>query len=251
MTSNAPNRQDKNVGNYGDILKHAALVQLAHYLASCPRTLSYYYIDTHTYLHHAKLANLDWFKQISWLEHRYPQYVRYRNAEQSWLDRGEYLCSVGLVTQLCPHAVFYCYEHRPDTQTRLRLQLDAAKLKSESVGGQFNADVWLNGVRHQLSQQSLVLMLVDPFQMTNEQVSLTERFLSKLEQSKSQYICVLFDYQQAERVKWNLHTRLNADCMTIDFQPFHLACVFSATLSDAVVRELTPLGWKIHEPRPQ
>ena len=51
------NKQEKNVGNIGDILKHAYLVQAASSLVhSDPAPISFLWIDTHTFLLHHTCA---------------------------------------------------------------------------------------------------------------------------------------------------------------------------------------------------
>ncbi|MBK6520004.1 MAG: hypothetical protein IPG04_39205 [Polyangiaceae bacterium] len=91
------NRQHGHVGNLGDVTKHAALVELAAMLAE--RFASVSFVDTHTFLLHAPLANAElWRREADNRLAKQPAYARYFDLERAYLERtGEYRCSSGLV----------------------------------------------------------------------------------------------------------------------------------------------------------
>ena len=91
------NRQSRSVGNLGDILKHAALVELASLLASRGAPVSH--VDTHTFLLHAPAADrARWTREVDDLAARHPAYARYAALERAFFERTtHYRCSSGLV----------------------------------------------------------------------------------------------------------------------------------------------------------
>ena len=91
------NRQLGNVGNLGDIIKHAALVELAGLLAGGRADVSF--VDTHTFQLQAPLPDrARWDREVDALTALHPDYERYATLERAALGRnGTYRCSSGLV----------------------------------------------------------------------------------------------------------------------------------------------------------
>ena len=92
------NSQDRNVGNRGDILKHAALVALAELMAT--RT-NLRYLETHAYRLVAPCDAERWSLELHSLR-RDHAFERYAALEKTWVERGLYRCSVGLALEPAP-----------------------------------------------------------------------------------------------------------------------------------------------------
>jgi hypothetical protein len=87
----------RQLGNVGDILKHAALVELAAWLARERADVSF--VDTHTFQLQAPLPDrARWEREVDALAARHPAYERYATLERSSLGRnGHYRRSSALV----------------------------------------------------------------------------------------------------------------------------------------------------------
>ena len=80
--SRTTNRQLSNVGNLGDIIKHAALVELAQLLLRGQSTVSF--VDTHTFQLHAPLPDRKRGEhQMEGLTAQHPAYERYAAIERA------------------------------------------------------------------------------------------------------------------------------------------------------------------------
>ena len=90
------NPQYRNVGNLGDILKHAALINLLKLLA-CHNKSGLAYIESHAFLLNAPCPNPDqWLKEVNKQLSLYQSYRDYLDAEQSIMHSKHYRCSSGL-----------------------------------------------------------------------------------------------------------------------------------------------------------
>ena len=159
------NIQTGNVGNLGDILKHAALVQLALALRKCAGSDTRY-IETHSFLLQAPAKNSDsWWNAASRLSESYAGYEPYVEIEQPLISRQEYCCSAGLALDLLRPSSAYLAEKNPAT-----LQTLKAQVISEGLEG----IVTLTDAADRLpmvidgNPRCGFLMLVDPFKDPNE-----------------------------------------------------------------------------------
>jgi hypothetical protein len=83
-TTGRVNKQDHNVGNRGDILKHAALVALAELMAL---RSDLYYLETHAYRLVAPCNVKRWHRKVEPLRGE-RAYARYVALEKRWIDDG-------------------------------------------------------------------------------------------------------------------------------------------------------------------
>lgn len=95
-TVSVHNVQDINVGNLGDILKHAALMNISELiLGKCGCDTAY--IDTHTYKLYARFPYPRKWREDTDNLNRYTQYNQYIEAQNKALEDDLYRCSSGLI----------------------------------------------------------------------------------------------------------------------------------------------------------
>lgn len=159
------NLQAGNVGNLGDILKHAALVQLATALRSRVGQDSCY-VETHSFLLQAPISDDGtWGKAVARLSGTLSGYKPYVEIEQPLINEQEYRCSAGLVLDLLHPSSAYLAEIDPSTRKTLKGQV-----VSEGREG----IVTLTDAAERLPividprPRSAFLMLVDPFNDPSE-----------------------------------------------------------------------------------
>jgi hypothetical protein len=113
------NTQDSNVGNRGDILKHAALVALGESMSPHAHLR---YLETHAYRLVAACDSERWRRELLSLG-RHRASKRYVDLEKTWIEGGRYRCSVGLILDLLPGARLILAEQHGPTRLQLLAQL--------------------------------------------------------------------------------------------------------------------------------
>ncbi|MCE5278856.1 MAG: ATP-dependent helicase [Planctomycetaceae bacterium] len=161
------NVQYRNVGNLGDIYKHAALVSLGNLLASRKLGKTINYLDTHAFVPEAPVKNRDqWNRDIAKLKGEHPSYGAYYDIEKPKVDEGQYLCSTGLALKVLGNPRLFLSENNPETFRELKRQLLAEGQKPACL---LKA---LEGFCHQdvSDHAGPLLALFDPFMLTEEQL---------------------------------------------------------------------------------
>lgn len=129
IPADGPNIQDNNVGNRGDVVKHATLVALARLLrARNPGTIRH--IETHCFRLTAPFAHKeghDWHADVARLGSAAAPYAR---LEAPYMQGGAYRCSAGLVADTlgADCRLLLAEAHAP---TRARL---SAAIEAEGLG---------------------------------------------------------------------------------------------------------------------
>lgn len=144
------NLQRGNVGNRGDVLKHVALVDLALQLKRRHPGEPINYLETHAFQMTAPLACSDWKGAGA-----------YGDLQRPYVERGAYLCSVGLAAALLPEARLYLSESDPETRKTLQRQLKAAGREPAAL-----FDDCARWLEEPSFPKGPLLALVDPFRMT-------------------------------------------------------------------------------------
>lgn len=116
------NRQSGNVGNVGDVLKHAALVALARLVAERTAEGPVTWIDTHAFRLEAEAPLPRWQEALARLPPGALPTLRYVAAQRRLLAGGPYRCSTGLVLdQFATRQLrVICAEAEPGTREALR-----------------------------------------------------------------------------------------------------------------------------------
>lgn len=234
------NIQHANVGNKGDILKHAALLQLAKWFDSHV-TGDRAWLDTHCYLLESSLANRHWQQEVELLINEYPAYEAYHKLEQDYIARGKYRCSSGLVLDMIPAIKLLLSECDPVTRNTLQQQLQA-----ESA-----ADVVLIDDMHdwqsmaELPMVDGLLALLDPFRLDDAGWNSSCAAIEKILRPDGIGILIVFTYERvAGFQEWRLApTGWSGPVAVIDHKPYHLAVYTTKGYRQELVKLLTIHGW--------
>ena len=235
------NLQDGNVGNLGDVLKHAALVQLAKFFAENIATEKYY-LDSHSYLYQSRLAADDWQKIVQGLLEDSSLYQNYIDIEAPFIETGNYLCSSGLVNKLIPDAHLLLCETNRETREWLLQQLADNKVSYHTVKAQM--EKWVKGKK--FKKLPNLLALIDPFEMTDELWLSVNKCLRSMLVESSPVILLVFDYKEVRSRDWpETSDNWLSSVACISRQPYHLAVYASPEFVEPVGSILKELGWKI------
>jgi 23S rRNA A2030 N6-methylase RlmJ len=235
------NLQQNNVGNLGDILKHAALGALAR-LFSNAGAVAVNYLDTHAYLLRARLANPDWHAQTRRLRAEDAAYRSYVDLEAPWVARGDYLCSAGIIHSLAPHAHLYLSESDPATRAILANQI--ADHGIEGVTILDGAALWCTAPPS--APRGSLLALVDPFRLTETDWEAALCGLERLHHRRADGLLEVFAFD-------SLVTELDwppppegwlGPVARLDRAPYHLAVYANGPIRHVARATLERLGFK-------
>lgn len=236
------NIQTRNVGNRGDILKHAALVQLALVYADTTVPNSIVYLDTHAYLLQSRLANTNWQQETQTFLNKYPAYQEYYNIETPYVQSGNYLCSGGLINACLPESYKILCENHQVTRRLLKQQLNERDLHSVVV---FN-DVSEMGMNLEKNDASL-LILVDPFCLSKEIWQTSLAAIDVLSGPKSNGLLLVFTYDKYSNcITWpEAPKNWLGPIARITHAPYFLAVYTTDSMKFAVQKRLIKLGWQL------
>lgn len=233
------NMQAGNVGNEGDILKHAALCALAHRLQKLHPDRTITYLESNAFLRETRLANPDWAMQTDLLCRQFNGYEAYRSLQAPFATQQRYLCSVGIANSILGKAENILYEADPETGSLLGQQLQQA-----------GDDTRLLGTDHgQLQQLPVIhpkqplLALIDPFVQTDGLVSNALSLLA-VPDAGVDTVVLLFDYRKHSNPVWPGATAAVANRAVMNRSPWHLACYWRGRNAPAFSPVLESLGWQ-------
>lgn len=248
------NKQLKNVGNLGDILKHGALVRLANLVRARAIKAPVIYVETHSFLLHAP-----WNEQLKWKQAvnrqlaEHPYYKDYVRIEAERLERGEpYRCSAGLVLDIlrgAPKQV-YLAEHDPDTRARLKQQLEAEHIRNTTVVERAEAlrDFSIpGGEGYDFEPEEVSLLaLVDPFELEESEWKQAAEQAARFADKAGCGIILAFDYQrEVDAPEWPKPPKnFIGPVATISRAPYHLAAYTTEMMREEIQRTLGFLGWQ-------
>lgn len=233
------NLQYKNVGNLGDILKHAALTQLGSALRNRVGS-DVSYVETHSFLLSAPIGNADEWKSISRrLAESHDGYTPYIDLEQDLVARGEYRCSAGLVQDVIAPSAIWLAESDLQTREHLALQVEQGGLSGVTVVEA--ASHLPTAVRG--NQRRGFLMLVDPFEDPTEYWPIVNRIVQETPRMEPVGAIVVFAYRQSSLAWPPPPEGFKGPVATIEQLPFQLAVYATDGFERDSVRVLGSLGW--------
>lgn len=242
------NRQLGNVGNLGDVIKHAALVELASLLvARSPSRVSF--VDTHAFQLHAPLPDrARWEREVSTLESRHPAYAGYVAKERASLRRnGHYRCSSGLVIDaLGPHRTCAVLgEANAASRAVLTSQLVA-----EGLTGVVIVDDASAVDRAAFAPGGGALLVhVDPFSLSPRSWAAFAPALEAITARSAATALVAYRYSRVARAPWpTAPERTIGPVAETRGGPHEVAAYASPTLAEAVRAVCASLGWDIETP---
>jgi 23S rRNA A2030 N6-methylase RlmJ len=241
------NPQIGNVGNFGDILKHAMLISLLN-LAVKHSSKEIVYIDTHAFKLFAPCTKPDvWIVNVNNLMRDFNQYEIYFELEKQVLKQRPYRCSAGLALDILNISgrKYSAFLGENDSQTRneLRQQLEKESQKrcriiskAEYVENlQLPADV------------NTVFILVDPFELKDVLWNTICIAINKFRRLNVEVIVQVFTYNKdTSAMRWPGASLLTKQpTATISRLPYHLSVYSSKALSKEVKQCGQVLGWEV------
>lgn len=248
------NKQLKNVGNLGDILKHGALVRLAQLMRNRAIKAPLLYFDTHAFLLQAPWnEELSWKRAVNQQLAAYPYYKDYVRLQVERLGRGEpYRCSAGLVIDVIrdiPHRI-YLAEKDPQTREQLQEQVRAEMIRGVSVvenARQFSDTPPLGGEDFEYEKEDVALLaLVDPFVLDHAEWAEIARVLAGFITPQSYGVIQLFDYHKpdAPQPHWPQPPEGFLGPVATHVQgPFRHAVFATERMVEPVQEAVRMLGW--------
>ena len=233
------NLQEDNVGNLGDILKHAALLQLIRFFNGLAGRKAY--LDTHCYLLQGRLVNPNWSAEVHGLLQAYPLYHDYLRVQQPYIERGAYLCSSGIVSQQSDDIELMLSESNPDTRDVLQKQLHTGDIRAS-----IKDDMALWHGHLNIKDGENIFILLDPFRL-NERLWRDACLLLEQGMAATAHgLLLVFHYDKADgpfawpraAVGWD------GPVASLSQAPYHLAVYGTPALGQTAARLLVALGWQ-------
>lgn len=236
------NRQMGNVGNLGDIIKHAALMDLAFFLARTHPEVSY--VDTHAFLLHAPLADRDrWNREVDALAAVHAGYARYAVLQRESLARtSDYRCSAGLVLDVLGdmRVCAVLGEANPATLAELSGQVAAESLTNVHVvndAAKVDEDA-------RVRRGGALLVHVDPFTLSPEVWSRIAGALDALVSRSADAAILVYRYSRNASTPWpDAPKGAEGPVAETRAGPHAFAAYASPGVADAVRRLCSALGW--------
>lgn len=235
-----PNVQDRNVGNRGDVHKHAALVALVELLAG--RTVGpVRHVETHCFRLDAPLP--DPARVGGFAAELPPAADPWRRVEAPWLLRGRYRCSAGLALDvLGSRARLALAEAHGPTRAALAAALaaegapldtlvdDAAALPGATLG----------------DPRALPLSIhVDPFDHPVHHWGTVERLLRAWRRPDQGAVVLAFAYDRAGPITWPGPPGGLVALGEWAIAPYGLAAWATPGLAGEARGRLGALGWAV------
>jgi len=253
------NKQDENVGNLGDILKHGAMVRLARLAAQRAIRAPVTYIDTHAFQLEAPWNNpLKWKQNINTQLAKHPAYTEYVRREKDRLDDNEdYLCSAGLALDIISERSYHAIlaESDDDTRRTLESQTRQSGHRADFVLGDLSELGEIEPPRDEDEDEDdpaggSTLVLFDPFDFDADEWNALGDGLEPFIEEETEGIVLAFQFDaDAEEAEWpDSHEHFEGPIAVLDEQPYHLAVYATEPMIDRAIDEVANLGWSIlHE----
>jgi len=232
----SPNVQDANVGNRGDIVKHAALVTLAALLrARTPGPVRH--IETHTFRLTAPLPDPElWRSRVAELglsDHAYAA------IEAPWAAQGRYRCSAGLVADTlgAPVSLLLAEAHA-STRALLQAALAEEGLPVDALVDDAHALAALPP-----GAPAPLLVHVDPFDHPVGYWPVVAALLSDWRLPTHDAIVLAFAYDKRGPVAWPAPPPGLAALGRLDLAPYGVAAWASPGIEGDARAALAALGW--------
>lgn len=236
----AHNVQTGNVGNRGDILKHAALLHLARMLLRSDPREPVNYLDTHAFLLHAPPANRAWCDHVQTLAAAHKGYGLYQALQQGRVVNGDYLCSTGVVAATLPEARLYLSESDPATRALLQRQMHASGRAAVILNDVEDWRTW-PGSR----PDGPLLALIDPFALSAAHWSSATAAVEGFTVHGARGPLLAFNYDRQARVTWPPPPRgWRGPVAQMHAMPYFLCAYATPDLAEATLETLAALGWQ-------
>jgi hypothetical protein len=251
------NKQLKNVGNLGDILKHGALVRLAKLMSTKAIKAPLLYFDTHAFMLNAPWNNkLKWKQAVNHELSQHPYYKDYVRLEADRLDKDEpYRCSAGLVIDVIndiPHRV-YLAEKDDEARAKLQEQVRSEPIRCDAIvdsASKLGDIVPPGGDDYEYEKTDVaVFALIDPFELEHSEWAELSQLIADFTTEDSYGVIQVFDYDtDVDQPQWpEAPEDFHGPVATLDRGPYHNAVYATRTMIDQVQATLDLIGWQLYE----
>jgi 23S rRNA A2030 N6-methylase RlmJ len=226
------NIQDRNVGNRGDVVKHAALVAIANAMrARTPGPIRH--VETHTFRLVAPLVDAaGWAARAAGLD-------TYAAYEAPWVARGLYRCSAGLAADvLGPPCRLLLAEAHPPTRAALGEALVDEGLSVDALVDDAHALLTLPP-----GEPAPLLLHVDPFDHPSGYWPVVEHLLARWRRPDQDAAVLAFAYDKRAPIHWPDPPGGLAPLGRLDAAPYGLAAWATPALAAGVCSALTTMSW--------
>lgn len=229
------NIQDRNVGNVGDIVKHAALVALAERLRARNAGLLRH-VETHTFRLVAPLADPALWR----VRAADPALSAYVAREEAWVRSGQYRCSAGLCADAlgAPVRLVLAEAHAP-TRAALADRLAAEGLAVDALVDDAHALATVPP-----GEPAPLLVHVDPFDHPRGYWPIVNRLLSGWRLPAHDALVLAFAYDKAGPIAWPDPPAGTVALGRLDAAPYGLAAWASPGIAGDAAEALGKLGWR-------
>jgi 23S rRNA A2030 N6-methylase RlmJ len=236
------NRQARSVGNLGDILKHAALFELASMLARAGGAVRY--VETHTFLLHAPLADAErWTREVDRLAAMHPAFAGYAAFQRDALARtGRHRCSSGVVLDVLGDRRLSAVMGEVDGATRAVLH---EQIREERLANVVVTDDDVAALRAaSVEPGDSLLVHVDPFVLPPERWASLAPGLDALCAGAAEAVVVVYRYTRGARSAWPAAPRgTRGPVAQVRGGPHEIAAYASPGAAGAVLEICGALGW--------
>lgn len=236
----ASNPQSGNCGNLGDVLKHAALLELASLAARQGRVDA---VDAFGFLlEHPWVDKNKWNSEVQELQACRPAYDRYRSLE---VPRDLYRCSAGLLLDTLGDRLgrLFLAEKHDLTRTFLKAQVEASPAAERiSVGD----DAYRLSTCAACSEKANAFVgLIDPFVLDEAMVEETRRLVALWRHIPTGFVAMFtFERDEPPAFAWpSLGSGFERPFATIARGPYRLAAYGWGEAVGAAGTGLEALGW--------
>lgn len=243
------NKQFGNVGNLGDILKHAALTSLVKLLHAPGRRLVS--VDTHAFQLEAPCRNpAQWLAETQRECAQHPALESYIELQSRVGETpSRYRCSSGLVLDVWlglghdPPALILA-ESDADSRTRLKKQLKAAQVEPHAV---LDDAKELPAVTP--PDADVMYALVDPFVLDRLLWDPISKGLAHLAQSVKHAVVEVFTFDSTkDPIEWPVAPPgFKGPIATMHRPPYHLTTYATEGIAEDCERACAELGWTVEQ----
>jgi 23S rRNA A2030 N6-methylase RlmJ len=242
------NRQQGHVGNLGDVLKHAALCELATLLFRTHGRVDY--VETNTFLLHSPVASHEqWARDVDDLATTRPGYARYAQRERTSLEHtGRYRCSAGLVLDVLGDNLGCAVLAEANAVTRMELREQLAAEKHERVlvvDDAKNVDV-----ARTVPDGGALLVHVDPFTLTATGWAEIAAPLDALVSRSAAAVVVIYRYSRNASEPWPTAPCGASAVAQTRGGPHAIGAYATPSIRDAARSICQELGWRMPDEAP-
>lgn len=230
------NVQDNNVGNVGDVVKHAALVALAGLLRRRNPGLVRH-VETHTFRLAAPLPDpARWRARTT-----DPRLAAYVAREEAFVEHGQYRCSAGLVADTLGTPVrLLLAEAHPPTRAALAEALAAEALPVDALVDDAAALTTLPP-----GEPAPLLVHVDPFDHPRGYWPIVAHLLDAWRLPSHDAVVLAFAYDKRAPIDWPEPPAGTRPLGRLDAAPYGLAAWASPAITEEARGLLADLGWRV------